>query len=84
MGDIAERLRAFGWDAVTVDGRDHEQLRAALRAPRGRSDRGRGARTSATTMREQAMATVVDLFERDENVAMIMADISLDFLRACR
>jgi transketolase len=29
MGDIAERLRAFGWDAVTVDGRDHEQLRAA-------------------------------------------------------
>ena len=29
MGDIAERLRAFGWDAVTVDGRDHAQLRAA-------------------------------------------------------
>jgi len=29
MGDIAERLRAFGWDAVIVDGRDHEQLRAA-------------------------------------------------------
>jgi transketolase len=29
MGDIAERLRAFGWDAVTVDGRDHEQLRAS-------------------------------------------------------
>jgi transketolase len=29
MGDIAERLRAFGWDAVNVDGRDHEQLRAA-------------------------------------------------------
>jgi transketolase len=29
MGDIAERLRAFGWDAVTVDGRDHEQVRAA-------------------------------------------------------
>src|SRR6476659_11421251 len=29
MGDIAGRLRAFGWDAVTVDGRDHEQLRAA-------------------------------------------------------
>jgi transketolase len=36
---------------------------------------------SATTMREQAMATVVDLFERDENVALIMADISLDYLR---
>ena len=30
MGDIAERLRAFGWDAVTVDGRDHAQLRAAF------------------------------------------------------
>src|SRR3954468_2100204 len=29
MGDIAGRLRAFGWDAVTVDGRDHAQLRAA-------------------------------------------------------
>ena len=29
MGDIAGRLRAFGWHAVTVDGRDHEQLRAA-------------------------------------------------------
>lgn len=29
MGDIAERLRAFGWDAVTVDGRDHDELRAA-------------------------------------------------------
>jgi len=29
MGDIAERLRAFGWDAVTIDGRDHDELRAA-------------------------------------------------------
>jgi len=29
MGDIAERLRAFGWDAVTVDGRDHDELRVA-------------------------------------------------------
>src|SRR3954471_10486003 len=29
MGDIADRLRAFDWDAVTVDGRDHDQLRAA-------------------------------------------------------
>src|SRR5262245_36971583 len=34
-----------------------------------------------TTMREQAMATVVDVFRRDENVAVIMADISLDYLR---
>jgi transketolase len=29
MGDIAGKLRAFGWDAVTVDGRDHAALRAA-------------------------------------------------------
>ena len=27
---IDARLRAFGWDAVPVDGRDHAQLRAAL------------------------------------------------------
>jgi transketolase len=33
------------------------------------------------TMREQAMATVVDVFRQDENVALIMADISLDYLR---
>jgi transketolase len=33
------------------------------------------------TMREQAMATVVELFERDEDVAVVMADISLDYLR---
>jgi transketolase len=32
-------------------------------------------------MREQAMATAVDLFERDERVALVMADISLDHLR---
>ena len=32
-------------------------------------------------MREQAMATAVDLFERDENVAIVMADISLDYLQ---
>jgi transketolase len=29
MGDIANRLHPFGWDAVTVDGRDHGELRAA-------------------------------------------------------
>ena len=34
------------------------------------------------TMREQAMATVVELFDRDEDVAVVMADISLDYLRA--
>jgi transketolase len=34
LGDIADKLAAFGWDAVTVDGRDHDQLRAALLRPR--------------------------------------------------
>ena len=34
-----------------------------------------------TTMRVQAMSTAVDLFERDERVAIVMADISLDYLR---
>jgi transketolase len=29
MGEIADKLRAFSWDAVTVDGRDHDALRAA-------------------------------------------------------
>jgi transketolase len=33
------------------------------------------------TMRTAAMAAVVDVFERDEDVALIMADISLDYLR---
>ena len=31
LGEIAVKLRAFGWDAVTVDGRDHDALRAAYR-----------------------------------------------------
>jgi transketolase len=31
MGDIASKLKAFGWDAVTVDGRDREALRRAYR-----------------------------------------------------
>jgi transketolase len=30
MGDIAAKLAAFGWDAATVDGRDHDELRTAL------------------------------------------------------
>ena len=30
LGDIAAKLAEFGWDAVTVDGRDHDALRAAL------------------------------------------------------
>jgi transketolase len=30
MGSIAAKLSAFGWDAVTVDGRDHEALEQAL------------------------------------------------------
>jgi len=29
MGDIAAKIAAFGWDAVTVDGRDRAALRAA-------------------------------------------------------
>src|SRR3954452_19095140 len=29
MGDIAGNLAAFGWDAITVDGRNREALRAA-------------------------------------------------------
>jgi transketolase len=29
LGEIAAKLRAFGWDAVTVDGRDHDALRDA-------------------------------------------------------
>src|SRR3954449_11657785 len=29
LGDIPDRLRSFGWAAVTVDGRDHLQLRDA-------------------------------------------------------
>ena len=29
MGDIAGKLATFGWDAVTVDGRDRDALRAA-------------------------------------------------------
>jgi transketolase len=33
------------------------------------------------TMREQAAATIVDLFRRDERVAVVAADISLDQLR---
>lgn len=30
MGDIAAKLRAFDWDAVAVDGRDHDALEAGL------------------------------------------------------
>jgi transketolase len=29
LGDIAAKLSAFGWDAVTVDGRDRDALRTA-------------------------------------------------------
>jgi transketolase len=34
------------------------------------------------TMREEAMAAVVDVFKEDDDVALVMADISLDYLRA--
>jgi transketolase len=30
LGDIAAKLRVFGWDAVTANGRDHDALRQAL------------------------------------------------------
>jgi len=30
MGSIGRKLAGFGWDAVTVDGRDHDELRQAL------------------------------------------------------
>lgn len=36
LGDIASKLAAFGWDAVSVDGRDRDALRAAYeRRPGG-------------------------------------------------
>lgn len=31
MGEIAGKLASFGWDAVTVDGRDHDALLSAYR-----------------------------------------------------
>ena len=36
LGDIAGKLSPFGWDASTVDGRDHDALRAAYRHRSGR------------------------------------------------
>ena len=30
MSSIGRKLSAFGWDAVTVDGRNHDELRAAF------------------------------------------------------
>jgi transketolase len=30
MGSIGRKLAGFGWDVVTVDGRDHDELRQAL------------------------------------------------------
>ena len=35
-GRIAERFATEGWHAVTVDGRDHDELEAALTARPGR------------------------------------------------
>ena len=32
LGDLDEKLRAFGWDVRTCDGHDHEALRAAFAA----------------------------------------------------
>jgi len=36
LGDIASKLSPFGWDASTVDGRDHDALRVAYRRRSGR------------------------------------------------
>jgi len=36
LGDIAGKVATFGWDTVTVGGRDHDELRAALSARPGR------------------------------------------------
>jgi len=36
LGDIAAKLAAFGFDAVNVDGRDHDALRAAYERRAGR------------------------------------------------
>jgi transketolase len=33
LGDLAAKLAAFGWEARTVDGRDHAQIEHALTAP---------------------------------------------------
>lgn len=50
-GRIAERFLTEGWHVVGVDGRDHEQLRAAL----GRRDRPRGT-PSAVVARVEGQA----------------------------
>ena len=36
LGDVKEKIRQFGWNAISVDGHDHEQLRSALRMQQGR------------------------------------------------
>ena len=35
LGDIAAKFAAFGWASATIDGRDHEQIEAALRQQDG-------------------------------------------------
>ncbi len=48
MGSIAEKLAPFGWDARTVDGRDHDAIEAALR------HRGAGPVAVVATIRDTA------------------------------
>ena len=48
MGSIEEQLRAFGWDAVTVDGRDHDEIESGFRR------RGDGPTAVVATIREAA------------------------------
>ncbi len=39
LGDLEEKLRAFGWDVRTCDGHDHQELREAFAAFREVEDR---------------------------------------------
>ena len=71
----------------TVDGHDHDALRDALAASRGRG-RPRSSPTSRRVSgdrRRDAQATgeaVVDLLRRGPRVAVVLAEISTDYFRA--
>ncbi|MBA3747047.1 MAG: transketolase [Solirubrobacterales bacterium] len=46
LGDMAGRWRAFGWEAIELDGHDHDAIKAALNAPREGRPRVLVARTT--------------------------------------
>lgn len=46
LGDVAEKLRVFGWEAASVGGHDHPALGAALAPPDGGRPRAIVARTT--------------------------------------